>query len=245
VGSFVSSGSSAVSSGLRLPTDEELEREVERGPERSRREAERILTQEVEECRLMEEKSSNEVNDSADLDTTTFKKYLSRLVSGAAGLAFQFARVRFKDGFSIVLDHDELWPGRGAFELRSLRFYDRGYNFDANIGLVANICRALVPMPSTVQSLLLEDGNRNSWQQKPDREGWRELFRVFDNVDVKTLRAAGRFVGELDKPWSRMRMTKDRRRFCPCCKRSCDMVPKTSLRLSSRLVRSRVHLYAS
>jgi hypothetical protein len=136
---------------------------------------------------------SNEVNDSVDLDTTTFK-YLSRLISGAAGLAFQFARVRFKDGFSIVLDHDELWTGRGAFELR---FYDRGYHFDANIRLVANICRALAPTPSAVQSLLLEDGNRNSWQQKPGREAWRELFRVFDNV--KTLRAAGRFVGELQK----------------------------------------------
>jgi hypothetical protein len=100
--------------------------------------------------------------------------------------------VRFKDGFSIVLNHDELWTGRGAF---GLRFNDRGYHFDANIGLVANICRALAPMPSTVQSL--EDGNRNSWEQKPGREGWRELFRVFDNV--KTLRAAGRFVGELQK----------------------------------------------
>jgi hypothetical protein len=102
---------------------------------------------------------SNEVNDSTDLGTTTFK-YLSRLISGAAGLAFQLARVGFKD--------DELWTGRGAF---GLRFNDRGYHFDANIGLLANICRALAPVPSTVQSLLLEDGNRNSWEQKPYREG--------------------------------------------------------------------------
>jgi hypothetical protein len=92
---------------------------------------------------------------SADLDTTTFE-CLSRLVSGEAGLAFQLASgVRFKDGFSIVLDHDELWTGRrrGAFELR---FNDRGYHFNANIGFVANICRGLAPMPSsTAQSLLL------------------------------------------------------------------------------------------
>lgn len=128
-----------------------------------------------------------------DFDTTTFK-YFSRLISGAAGLAFQFARVRFKDGFSIVMDHDELWTGRGAFELK---FNNRAYHFEANIGHVANICRMVASMPSTVQSLLLEDANRNSWHPKPKREGWHDLLRVFDNV--KTLRVAGRFVGELDK----------------------------------------------
>jgi hypothetical protein len=136
---------------------------------------------------------SNTVDDNADLNATRFK-YLSRLISGAAGLAFQFARVRFKDGFSIVLDHDELWTGRGAFELR---FNNRTYHFEADVGRVADICRVLAPMPSTVQSLLLEDGNRNSWDPKPEREEWHELLRVFDNV--KTLRVAGRFVEELDK----------------------------------------------
>ena len=54
VGSFVSSVGSAASPGL--PTDEEIEREAERDRERSRREAERILIQEAEERRLMEEK---------------------------------------------------------------------------------------------------------------------------------------------------------------------------------------------
>jgi hypothetical protein len=48
-----------------------------------------------------------------------------------------------------------------------------------------------------VQSLLLEDGNRNNWHPKPKREWLRDLLRVFDNV--KTLRVADRFVGELDK----------------------------------------------
>jgi hypothetical protein len=136
---------------------------------------------------------TNTVNVSEDLDTTTFKHF-SRLISGAGDLAFQFARVRFKDGFSIVMDHHELWTGRGAFELR---FNNQGYYFGLNIGLVGNICRALAPMPSTVQSLLLEDGNRNNWHPEPKREGWFKLLRVFDNV--KTLRVAGRFVGELDR----------------------------------------------
>jgi hypothetical protein len=136
---------------------------------------------------------TNQVDESADLDRTKFK-YLSRLISGAANLAFQFCRVRYKDGFSIVMDHDELWTGRGAFELR---FNDRGYYFDAKIGLVANICRAIAPTPSTVQSLLVEDAHRNQWNQEPERGEWRELLRVFDNV--KTLRVAGRFVEELDK----------------------------------------------
>ncbi len=128
-----------------------------------------------------------------DLDASTFK-YLSRLTNGVADLAFQFARVRFKDGFSIVMDHNELWTGRGAFELK---FSYGGYHFDTDIGLTAKICRMLVPMPSTVQQLLLEDGHRNDWGQKPTREGWHDLLRIFDGV--KTLRVAGRFVEELDK----------------------------------------------
>jgi hypothetical protein len=138
---------------------------------------------------------SNEVDEDENLDATTFK-YLSRLISGAANLAFQFARVRFKDGFSIVMDHDELWTGRGAFELK---FNHRRYYFEATIGLVTKVCHVLAPTPSIVQSLLLEDAHRNSWdrQRGPDREEWRELLRVFDNV--KTLRLAGRFVKEVDK----------------------------------------------
>jgi hypothetical protein len=138
---------------------------------------------------------TNEINDSAaDLGTTTFK-HLSRLISGSAHLSFQFARVRFKDGFSIVMDHDELWTGRGAFELR---FNNRGYYFEGKIGLVAKICHAVASMPSTtVQSLLVEDGHRNEWHRKPDRGEWHELLRLFDNV--QTLRVAGRVVEELDK----------------------------------------------
>ena len=133
-----------------------------------------------------------EISNVVDLPNATTFKYLSQRISRAANLSFQFARVRSKDGFSIVMDHDELWTGRGAFELI---FKHRGYYSDVNIGLVANICRVLVQMPSTVQSLLLEDGNRNNWKSKPDREGWRELLRVFDNI--KTLHVAGRFVEPL------------------------------------------------
>ena len=138
---------------------------------------------------------SNEIKDDvsvAELEATTFK-HLSRLISGAPNLAFQFCRVRFKDGFSVVLDHDELWTGRGAFELR---FNSRRYFFYANIGLVAKICRVLAPMPSSVQSLLLEDAHRNEWHQGPEGAEWRELLRVFE--DVKTLRVAGRFVDEVN-----------------------------------------------
>jgi len=139
---------------------------------------------------------SDTIHDSKNVDSSTFK-YLSRLINGAAYLAFQFARVRFKDGFSVVMDHDELWTGRGAFELKVN--YHAGYRLDANagIGFVAKICRVLVPMPSTVQSLLLEDGDVDSWAQNPNRQGWLKLLGIFDNV--KTLRVAGRFVEELDK----------------------------------------------
>jgi hypothetical protein len=132
------------------------------------------------------------IEDGANLDITF--KYLSRLIGGAASLAFQFARVRFKDGLSIVMDRDELWTGRGAFELK---FNRRTYYFDANLRRVANICRVLTPSPETVQSLLLEDGHRNSWDSNSDCKGWDDLFRVFDNI--KTLRVAGRFVDELDE----------------------------------------------
>ena len=135
-----------------------------------------------------------EVSNAVDYPNATTFRYLSQLISGAADLSFEFARVRFKDGFSIVMDHNELWTGRGAFELI---FKHRGYYFNVNTGLVANICRVLAPMSSTVQSLLLEDGNRNNWEAKPDREGWRELLRLFDNI--KTLRVAGRFVESLDE----------------------------------------------
>jgi hypothetical protein len=93
---------------------------------------------------------ANKVNESKDLDRTTFK-FFSQFISGAANLAFEYCRVRYKDGFSIVMNHDELWTGRGAFELR---FNDRGYYFDAKI------CRAIAPTPSTVQSLLVEDAHR-------------------------------------------------------------------------------------
>ncbi|KAF8495475.1 hypothetical protein F5888DRAFT_1890539 [Russula emetica] len=61
--SFPNAVGSTVSSGL--PTDEELEREAERDRERPWREAERILTQEAEERRLMEEKVLAMLNISA------------------------------------------------------------------------------------------------------------------------------------------------------------------------------------
>jgi hypothetical protein len=122
----------------------------------------------------------------------------SKFISGVANLVSQYCRVRYKDGFSIVMDHDELWTGRGPRGAFELRFNDRAYYFDARDVLVAKICRAIAPTPSTVQSLLVEDAHRNRWHRDPDRKEERcELLRVFDNV--KAFHVAGRFVEELDK----------------------------------------------
>jgi len=70
------------------------------------------------------------------------------------------------------------------------------------------VCSALAPMPSTVQSLLLE--NAQSQDDDPQWQGlhrrnrssaaiteWHELLRLFDNL--KSLRVAHRFVRELDQ----------------------------------------------
>ena len=89
------------------------------------------------------------------------------------------------------MDHDELWTGRGAFKLR---FNNRNYYFDADVGLMAKICHMLAPTPFIVQSFLLEDAHRNYWEMKPDREGCHELLRVFDNV--RMLCVASRFIGQ-------------------------------------------------
>ena len=89
-----------------------------------------------------------------DLGATTFKHATHQvLISGMSDLAFQYARARFKDDFSIVIDHDELWTGRGTFELR---FNNHNYYFDADIGLVVKVCHVLALMPFIVELFLLE-----------------------------------------------------------------------------------------
>ena len=90
-------------------------------------------------------------------------------------LAFQYARARFKDIFSIMMGHDELWTSWSMFELR---FNNRNYYFDADIGLVAKVCCVLTPMPFIVELFLLEDAHRNYWQMKPDCDG-RDVTRCF------------------------------------------------------------------
>jgi hypothetical protein len=46
------------------------------------------------------------------------------------------------------MDHNELWTGRGAFELR----VNQGVFQDAK--LAAEVCRLLAAIPSAVESLL-------------------------------------------------------------------------------------------
>ena len=161
-------------------------------------------------------KLSVEIFNAVYLPNFTTFKHLSQRISKIVDLSFQFARVRFKEGFSIAMDHNELSTGRGAFELI---FKHRVYYPDLNIGLVANICRVLAPKPSTVQSLLLDGGVRTNWDPSQDREGWRELLRVFKNI--KTLRVTGRFVELLNEALKPDREARRFGRVCPCCKRSC------------------------
>jgi hypothetical protein len=124
--------------------------------------------------------------------------YLSQLINGAADLAFPFARVRLLNGISIVMDHNILWTGGGAFELR-IRSDQSGYGPEV-VSHVAQVCSALAPMPSTVQSLLLEDAHSEDESRRRRNRSdarWQELLRLFDNI--KTLRVADLLVDELDQ----------------------------------------------
>jgi hypothetical protein len=125
--------------------------------------------------------------------TTVFQN-LPTLITEAWDLKFHFARVRYRDGFSIVMDHNELWTGRGAFELR----FNPGRSVsEHDVKLMVEICRLLAPMPSTVQSLLLEDGESSNFDPKIDRKMWHDLLRLFNNIG--TLRVARRFADDLDR----------------------------------------------
>ena len=121
-------------------------------------------------------------------------RYLPTLISEATDLRFHFARVRCRDGCSIAMDHNELWTGRAAFELK---FNLGRYEAAGDLRLAAQICCLLAPMPSTVQSLLVEDGVNIDYDLRIPHKAWYDLFRPFDNV--KTLRVAGRFGDELNK----------------------------------------------
>lgn len=126
--------------------------------------------------------------------STALFQHLPTLISEAWDLRFRCARVRYRDGFSIAMDHNELWAGRGAFELK---FNLARAISEKDIKLTAQICCLLSPMPSTVQSLLLEDGNINTSELRIDSKEWHGLLRPFDNV--KTLRVAHRFVNEIER----------------------------------------------
>jgi hypothetical protein len=121
---------------------------------------------------------------------------LSELIRGATDLSesCKFARVRFKDNTSIVMDQNELWTGRGAFELMfSLS------SFEEQLKAVTHVCGKL-PSVSDVTSLLLEYAWANKRPPSPrtsnnDRKMWHALLGHFENVD--TLRVAN-LVDELD-----------------------------------------------
>ncbi|KAH9954580.1 hypothetical protein BC827DRAFT_1158661 [Russula dissimulans] len=130
----------------------------------------------------------------SNVPTDNTLSHFSQLISGAADLSFYYARVRFKDYISIVMDHNELWTGRGAFELR-FDVNHQAEDLQPELELVGQVLRALVPMPSTVQSLLVEYA-RSKRVPKTARATWHEILRLFDNV--KTLRVAHLFVDELD-----------------------------------------------
>src|SRR5260370_28240754 len=89
------------------------------------------------------------------------------------------------------MDDKSLWTGPGAFELR----FNQGICQD--VKPAAEVCRLLAPLPSSVESLLLEDGQIEHFKPNTDRKVWHDLLRPFDNV--KTLRVANRFVDALDR----------------------------------------------
>ena len=121
---------------------------------------------------------------------------LSELIRGAKDLSesCKFARVRFKDNTSIVMDQNELWTGRGAFELMF-----NWSSFEDQLKVVTHVCGKL-PSASDVTSLLLEYARADKRPPSPptsnnDRKMWHGLLGLFENVD--TLRVAN-LVDELD-----------------------------------------------
>jgi hypothetical protein len=69
-------------------------------------------------------------------------------------------------------------------------------HLDQDVKLAAQVCRLLAPMPSTVEPLLVEDGQIEYFALNTDRKVWHDLVlgaAVFDNF--KTLPVARRFVG--------------------------------------------------
>ena len=141
---------------------------------------------------------------------------LSVLIRGTTDLSesCKFARVRFKDNTSIVMDQNELWTGRGAFELM-FSLVPMQISFETQLKTAIHVCGEL-PLASDVTSLLLEYARANQWSlsspptsystvgenrsesEKLDvyRKMWHGLLGPFKTVD--TLRVAGHFVDELD-----------------------------------------------
>jgi hypothetical protein len=134
---------------------------------------------------------------------------LSDLVrGGSADLSdsCRFARVRFKEDLSVAMDRNELWTGRGAFELVMPRYSAREPS-ELQIKVLALVCGELPALASGVTSLLLEyarsnkrskyreiwtrasSSSRRASSDGADRKRWRWLLEPFGNVE--TLRVAG------------------------------------------------------
>jgi hypothetical protein len=64
------------------------------------------------------------------------------------------------------MGHNQSWTGRGAFEQPA--WAQSGdvspCHLDRDVKLAAQVCRLLAPMPSTVEQLLLEDGQMSRIQ---------------------------------------------------------------------------------
>jgi hypothetical protein len=132
---------------------------------------------------------------------------LSDLIRGATDLSesCKFARVRFKENTSIVMDQNELWTGRGAFELM-FSLHPTITSFVRQLEAAIHVCGEL-PLASGVTSLLIEYARANKWSSPPqywsrssqeagiDRKLWHRLLGPFENID--TLRVADRLVEEL------------------------------------------------
>ncbi|KAI0294098.1 hypothetical protein B0F90DRAFT_1670566 [Multifurca ochricompacta] len=120
---------------------------------------------------------------------------LSRFISEVEDLSFRFARVRFQDTVSIVMDHDDLWTGRGAFEISFDLDRKSRPDLDLYVACTAKICSTLSTMPSDVRSLLIEDAHGLEWSARTTSTRWNDLLGLFDGV--KTLRVAHLLVDEL------------------------------------------------
>jgi hypothetical protein len=111
--------------------------------------------------------------------------FLLELISGAADLSFQFARLRFKHNLSLVMDHEELWTGNGAFKLISSGKTLQDTQVLGMLGFKL----------SAIKSLLIEYPHQRR-KADVDRAGWHRVLRLFGDLEI--LRVANESVHQLE-----------------------------------------------